>query len=368
MANKIKTINVGIDSGFGYGIGVFENGEACVPSYITEISENKAREEAMNITLDDIKGTDKENSLIVKFSEVEKSEDGKETIVKKEKYFFVGDVAVKVNPNTTRALTTRRINNPKHLVQVMSLIGLATGDFDKSETEINVNLGMGLPIKLKNEGDNLRKWLKGSYILSFLYNEGELIRKINIDTVSVLPQALAPVFSLDDFVGKKIVSVDLGHYTNDMCFWTGGSKRDDLDYCGDGFHQCYNEMENLLLKNSNVTELTTTIKEKNVQEALETGVVTLRGKNKIEVAELQKEILEEYSMRVVEDIVSKYEMIFDDIEFLLLSGGVINNENFVTMMRERAEEYKVPVATPEKPQYAVAKGLYNLVCNKYGGK
>lgn len=223
---------------------------------------------------------------------------------------------------------------------------------------------MGIPIKMKGEAKALKKWLAGKFEISFLCGGKEIIRKINIEHVEVLPQALAPVFSLEEYIGKKIVSVDLGHYTNDMCFWTGRSKREYLDYCEDGFHIYYNEMRKMLLNDTNIIELTTTIREKDIQEALENGVVNLiNGENDVEYH--REKILKDYSVRVVEDIVTMYETIFDDIDFILISGGVIENNSFINMFMKEIEKYRMKILMPEEPQLAVAKGLYNFVCKKF---
>lgn len=342
-----NTLNIGIDIGFAYLASFWKDGKLTTPSLCKEISKKEALEQSKVIEEKNIKNG---RQLIVKYKDFDN---------KDEKYFYVGDITLEKDEKARRVLTTKILGNLKYLVKILSLLGVTT-----DEEDINVNLSMGIPIKMKGEVQALKKWLAGKFEISFLYGGKEIIRKINIDTVSVLPQALAPVFSLDDFIGKQIVSVDLGHYTNDMCFWTGGSKRDDLDYCEDGFHTYYNEMRNMLLNDTNIIELTTTIREKDIQEALENGVVNLiNGENDVEYH--REKILKDYSIRVVEDIVTMYETIFDDIDFILISGGVIENNSFINMFMKEIEKYRMKILMPEEPKYAVAKGLYNLVCKKY---
>ena len=342
-----KTLNIGIDIGFAYLASFWNGGKLTIPSLCKEISKKEALETSKVIAEKNIKNG---RQLVVKFRDVDKKE---------EKYFYVGDIALEKDDKVRRVLTTKTLDNLKYLVKVLSLLGITT-----DEEDINFNLSIGIPVKMKGKAQELKEWLTGRFEISFLCRGKEIIRKINIENVEVLSQALAPVYSLEEYRGKQIVSVDLGHYTNDMCFWTGGSKRDDLDYCGDGFHQCYNEMRNMLLNDKNIIELTTTIREKDIQEALENGVVNLiNGKNDVEYN--REKILKDYSIMVVEDIVTMYETIFDDIDFILISGGLIENNSFINMFMKEIEKYRMKILMPEEPKYAVAKGLYNLVCKKY---
>lgn len=350
QVKEVSNMNIGIDSGFGYGIAVTDDKKIIIPSFITEVSEREAKAEAEDIKESEVENT---TALVVKLSPLEEKGENK--------FFFVGDLVTQVKPDVKRELTTLRINNEKHLVQILTLIGLSS-----DEDKITVNLGMGLPNKLKYEATNLKKWLSGTYKISFLYKDMEVEKTINIDTITVLSQSVACIFSLpeEEYVGEKIISEDMGHYTKDSCLWTGRHADDDFDACGNGFFKCYKKMQTKLLKSSNIREITTTIKEKNVQEALETGSVTLRnGTN--DVREMQREVLEDYAKEVVQDVVTEFESIFDDIKFLLLSGGVVNNKEFVEMVKTNASDYGIEIKVPDEPQLAVAKGLYNFVCKKF---
>lgn len=344
-----KTLNIGIDTGFGNGVASWEDGKLLIPSYIREIRKREALENSKMIKEENIKNG---KELIVRY--IERAEEGNLNV--KEKYFYVGNINFKKDRNARRLLTTKRVGNLKYLIQILTLIGVAT-----DEEEINVNLSMGLPVKMKGEADALKKWLIGKYEIAFLCGGEEVVRKIKIEKVLVLPQALAPVFSLGDkYIGKRIVSVDLGHYTNDMCFWTGRTTDINKDYCGNGFYLCYKEMETLLLEDSNITELTTSLHETYIQEALEKGKFTLYNFEN-DVKEYQEEILESYAIDVVETIATNYETVFDFMDFLLLSGGIIENKEFVNMIIEEIEKYKIKIIIPEEPQYAVAKGLYKFL-------
>ncbi|ELC8424652.1 ParM/StbA family protein [Clostridium perfringens] len=349
-----KILNIGIDTGFGYKVSYWDNGKLIIPSLCKEISKREALEQSKRIKEENIKNG---KQLIVRYKYLE--EGLYNSVILNEKYFYVGDITLEKDTKAKRVLTTKRVGNLKHLIQILSLIGIAT-----DEEDINVNLSVGLPVKMNGEAQALKKWLAGKFEISFLCEGKEIIRKINIEHVEVLPQALAPVFSLEEYIGKKIVSVDLGHYTNDMCFWTGRSKREYLDYCEDGFHIYYNEMRKMLLNDTNIIEVTTTISEKDIQEALENGVVNLiNGENDVEYH--REKILKDYSIRLVEEIVTMYETIFDDIDFILISGGVIENNSFINTFMKEIEKYRMKILMPDEPQLAVAKGLYNLVCKKY---
>ncbi|MGG5462581.1 hypothetical protein [Clostridium sp. B9] len=345
-------LKIGIDTGFGYGVSYWgEENKLTVPSVIKEITKKEALEQSKEIREENIRNG---KELIIKYTEKTGEED---KIIEIERYFYVGDITLEKDSKAKRVLTTKRVGNIKHLVQILSLIGVAT-----DEEEIEVNLSMGLPVKMKGEANALKKWLIGEYKIAFLNRGKDIERKITIDKVVVLPQALAPVFSLEekDYIGKMIVSADLGHYTNDMCLWTGKGTDKEYDYCGDGFYECYNEMRKILLNDTNIMEVTTTIREKDIQEALENGRVNLiNGKNEVEFH--REKVLKDYAIRVVEDIITMYETIFDDMDFLLLSGGIIENKDCVKMIIEEIEKYKIRILMPEEPQYAVAKGLYNYL-------
>ncbi len=349
-----SSINVAVDTGFGYGLMVCPNKKVKVSSFIEEIKEEQALGYASNISYDDVINGKK---IVVKY--VNKDNEGRILY----KYFIVGEYCESVYTDNSRFVTDNRVGDEKHLIQLLSLLGLA---FEKT-SDININLGMGFPTKLRYEEEEMIEWLTNRFEFSYLYSEGELARNINIENVLTCGQATAPIFILpeEDFV-KNILSMDFGHNTNDYLYSQGGNTQTRYEINKRGFRHRYNDMADLLLRRFYKT--TKNFKESIIQNALETGTIKLKdGVHNVE--DLQLEVLSNYAEEIRKDLITYYQEILDDVEKIILSGGIIENDKFYKLLIEKTKDVigeTIVIDRREDAQWNVVNGLYELLLDEFG--
>lgn len=343
--------NVGVDTGFGFGLMKCADKEIKLASYIHKIREEEAKTISSTIRAEEVLSGKK---VVVKiYGEVKENGETEAPA-----YFAVGDFVTKIKPEATRYVTLKRVGDKKHLAQLLTLIGLA---FETQECK--VNLGMGLPTVLRHQTEDTKKWLKNKFKISFLYNGGELLRDIVVENVEVIGQAVAPILTLDDdLLPKNILSIDLGHNTNDFCLWQDGIMPENYRQASQGFRKYYTVMEEKLLKE--YKDKAQRFSETRLQTAIETGKVTFRNEVS-NVENLQKEIFEDYAEELRESITSNYEDVLDIVDVILLSGGVIENDKFYLILEEALKDLNIKLTRPAMAQWNVVKGIYNRVAYKY---
>ncbi len=348
-----NSINVAVDTGFGYGLMVCPNKKVKVSSFIEEIKEEQAFGYASNISYDDVINGKK---LVIKY--IKKDDEGRIVY----KYFILGEYCESVYTDNSRFVTDNRVGDEKHLIQLLSLLGLAV----EKTSDVNVNLGMGFPTKLRHEEELIINWLTDRFEFSYLYSEGELARNINIENVLTCGQSMAPIFILpeDDFE-KNVLSMDFGHNTNDYLYSQAGNKQNRYMINKRGFRHRYNDMEDLLLRR--FYKITKNFKESTVQLALETGTIKLKdGVHNVE--DLQIEVLSNYADEIKKDLITYYQEILDDVEIIMLSGGIIENDKFYKLLIEKTKDIlgeSIVIDRREDAQWNVVNGLYEILLDEF---
>lgn len=340
--------NVGVDTGYGYGLMVCANKRVKVASFIEEIKEEQAKSLASNVTLEDVKNGKK---LVIKYT--------RPLITMKEtKYYVVGEYAENTISNASRFVTDNRVGDEKHLIQLLSLIGLAV-----STQNADINLGMGYPTKLKYEKDDMEKWLTDRFEIAYLYNKGQLKRNLNIQNVIAIGQSSAPIFTLEDNqLEGNVLSLDFGHNTNDYLYWKAGNFQSKYERDARGFRHHYSDMADLLLRRFH--RVTKNFKEATVQKALETGRIKLRdGEHNVE--DFQLEILNTYADEIIKEITTIYQEILDEVDIVLLSGGIVENDKFYEIFKEKSKSLMLPLVRPDDAQWNVVNGLYVIISSQF---
>ena len=340
-----QEINVGIDTGYGYGLMASSTKkEVKIPSYTLEIEKNTALERASKISMKDIKTGER---LIVKIN----GKKDREGNIPAPRYYALGDICPIINPKVKRYVTDNRANDDKHLAQVLALAGLSV-----DIATVDINLELGLPTKLKKEHKELVENLTNKFTMSYLYEDGELDREIKFKTVEVIGQAVAPIMSLpENEIGDTILSIDLGHNTNDGCLWIGGGVNGDFTLESDGFRKHYLTMSDKL--KMKFPDESVTYSEERLQRAIELGVVKFRGGKTEKVEDLQKEVFIKYAVEVLEDIETTYSSMFDAIDKIILSGGIFDNDIFYEIFETKSKKFKINIARGTKAQNNVVNGL-----------
>lgn len=344
--------NVGIDTGYGYGLMVSSNKKIKVASFIEEVKESQALALSSNVSLNDVLTGKK---LVIKYAKPLYSISS----ISETKYYVVGEYCENVIANCSRFVTDNRIGDDKHLIQLLALMGLAV-----DSQVADINLGMGYPTKLKFEKQELIKWLTDKFEFSYLYDKGEVKRSLNIENVIACGQSSAPIFTLEpEEIRSNILSLDFGHNTNDYLYWKAGNFQSKYEVDKRGFRHHYSEMSDLLLQK--FYKVTKNFKEATVQKALETGTIKLRdGEHNVET--LQEEVLETYVDEIIKDIITHYEEVLDEVDIVLLSGGIVENDKFYNLFLKKSEKLMLPrVERPENAQWNIVNGLYEIVNSQF---
>ncbi|ACA57322.1 ParM/StbA family protein [Clostridium botulinum] len=342
----MKNIIAGVDTGFGYGIGMTNDTEVKMKNYINNITEK----EALNIA-DTIKELNDENTLI-KYNG---------------KYFICGDACIERYPDTMQRLNRDRIKDEYHLIELLSIVGQLT-----KESEFNLYLCVGLPNRSKGDSKKFEDWLKGSsFEFSYLCNFGEVKKKVYIKDVTCLPQAYSPIFTLPrNDMNKTIFSVDIGHSTLDLMLVKNMQTvmASDTLLDGEGCIRIYNNLKQALIR-QNEDKKITYYSYSQLQEILENGNYSLYGEEQ-QIENILNRCLEEYAEYVFFTIENNMYKYMPTVDTFIFSGGLLNNTTFKTILSDKFKQaYKIPLLVQNnRSQYTIAEGLKEYSNIKYADK
>lgn len=190
-----------------------------------------------------------------------------------------------------------------------------------------VNVVTGLPVRfLKKYGKKLTERIKGKHKITFHNQNGQdIIKKIHIDQIHVIPQPIGSIFNLifdehgkikDQTLAKqKLGVIDIGFKTTDF------SILDHLRYVergsstiNNGIAKCFAAIAAKLRLESNIN-----IELYRMFKFNESGTIKIRGKE-YNIANLKKRIFQNAASAIATDINRMWENDWD-IDSIILSGG-----------------------------------------------
>lgn len=336
------TINCAVDSGYGYSLGQSSISEVIISNFIKKLDEDSALRLAESIDKPNNKG------VIIKYDN---------------NYYVIGNLATKADPSLKRHAINDRVNNTTHLVEILSTLGLLC-----DSKCFNANLIVGLPNKLRENKKAMALWLKKEWKFSYLTKNGAVDKIINIENVAVIEQPVAAIYNLDqdEIDNMTVISCDVGHGTVDGCVMTEGilsvNTKDWVSI--EGVKRCYEGLKNKLLKQYQKDCGMYDILEKDLQLAIETGYFKMNKKN-VNITEYLNEVLEDYAEYISSELADKYADYLANADYVIASGGMMNNEYFTNKLTENLKQNKVQLAFFDDPQKSIVHGMFNMVNDLY---
>jgi len=342
----MKNLIAGVDTGFGYGIGMTNNSEVVMKNYIHNITKKEAENIASTI----------------------KELNDKNTLIKyNDEYFICGDACIERYPDTMQRLNRNRIGDPYHLIELLSVVGQLS-----KESEYNLYLCVGLPNRAKTDSNKFEDWLKGStFEFSYLCNFGEVKKKIHVKDVTCLPQAYSPIFTLPkENMKKTIFSIDIGHSTLDLMLIKGMQTvmSSDALVDGEGCIKIYNDLKQSLIR-KNEDRGITYYPYSQLQDIIENSNYNIYGEEQ-EIEAILDKCLKDYADYVFITIENNMYKYLPSVDTFIFSGGLLNNEKFKSILSDKFKKaYKIPLLVQGgRSQYTIAEGLKNYGNIKYSDK
>jgi hypothetical protein len=332
------TINSSVDSGFGYSLGKSSLKEVTISNFIKKISEKDAKILSQKI---DSPSPDK---LIIEYDN---------------QYYVMGKLATKADPSLKRYSTNNRIGDIYHLIEILATLGLLC-DTSKS---FDTNLIVGLPNKLRDDKNDMADWLKKEWKFSYLTKNNKIDKIANVIQVAVIEQPIGAIYNLsqEEIDDVNIISCDIGHATADCCLMTNGVLSiNNKDWIAiDGVKRCYIDLKDRLIdkfqKKYDIYDIT----ESDLQVAIETGMFKLK-KNNIDISEILNNILNDYAEYIVREIEDRYADYLSKADYVIGSGGIMNNRYFVQTLSDKLSKSKITFAMFDNPQKSIVNGMFNI--------
>jgi hypothetical protein len=331
------TLNCAIDSGYGYSLGESTLKEVIISNFIKRITKEDAFLLASNIEKID------ENGLIVNY---------------KGSYYIIGKLTTKADPEIRRHSTNARVGDIYHLIEILGTLGMLCDN-----KSFNVNLIVGLPNKLRDSKIEMAEWLKNEWKFSYLTKHGETDRLIKIENVAVVEQPVGAIYNIpqSELQDVSIISCDVGHATTDCCIMTEGVLSiNSKDWIAiEGVKRCYEALKTKLIREYQSKFGIYDILEKDIQLAIETGMFRV-NKQKINITNMLNEVLDDYSEYISLEIVDKYADYLHNADYVIGSGGIMNNDYFASRLTEKLQSNKVQLAFFNNPQKSIVHGMFNI--------
>lgn len=196
-----------------------------------------------------------------------------------------------------------------------------------TDTTAPIQIVTGLPVGyLKRDSKRLKELITGVHYITFHYPEGkDVIKKIHIDKIQVIPQPIGSIFNLifdeqgriidKQLAGQKLGVVDIGFKTTDFSIF------DHLQYIergsstmDTGISKCFSVIAGKLRQESNIS-----IELFRMYKFIESGMVKIKGKE-YNISNLKKRVYTHAAAAVVSDLNRLWENDWD-IDSIILSGG-----------------------------------------------
>ena len=190
-----------------------------------------------------------------------------------------------------------------------------------------IQIVTGLPVGyMKRDTKRLKELILGVHPITFHHPDGkDIIRKIHIDQVHVIPQPIGSIFNLifDEqgriidkmLAAQKIGVVDIGFKTTDFSIF------DHLQYIergsttmDTGISKCFSAIAGKLRQESNIN-----IELFRMFKFIESGMIKIRGKE-YNINNLKKRVYTHATAAIVSDLNRLWENDWD-IDSIILSGG-----------------------------------------------
>lgn len=329
-------INIASDSGFGYGMSKSPIREVKIGNFIKEIPSYEVDEIVKNVNeLND-------RNILLKYNNT---------------YYAVGQLAKKIDPKIERPLSSSRIGDDDHLVELLALIGRSCDN-----TSYDVNLMVALPEVIIDKAEEFEKWMTRKFEFSFITKDNECKKSIRIVKTYCTSQGLAPIFNLTSSEKENsILSIDHGHNTFNVRYWNHGQTPRNYSLYGDGTKTVYEELEKRLIERFKDEYNLRKVRETDLELAIETGVFKISGKRK-DITDLLDIAFESKSKDLFKKIDKKYSDILPSVDLILANGGIMENENFLKRLSDKFKGYNLMFATMDESQWAVTRGMYKYLC------
>ncbi|MFA5906383.1 MAG: ParM/StbA family protein, partial [Desulfobacula sp.] len=196
-----------------------------------------------------------------------------------------------------------------------------------TDTPAPIQIVTGLPVGyMKRDTKRLKELILGVHPIIYHHPDGkDVIRKINIDKVHVIPQPIGSIFNLifDEqgriidkaLAAQKIGVVDIGFKTTDFSIF------DHLQYIergsstlDSGISKCFSAIAGKLRQESNIN-----IELFRMFKFIESGMIKIRGKE-YNINNLKKRVYTHAASAIVSDLNRLWENDWD-IDSIILSGG-----------------------------------------------
>ena len=332
------TINCAVDSGYGYSLGKSGISENIISNFIKRIDK-----EDVSILRDKVKDLN-EKGIILQY---------------KEDYFVIGNLATKADTSIKRHSINNRIYNIYHLIEILSTLGLLC-----DSKSFDVNLMVGLPNKLRDEKKTMAKWLKNKWEFKYITKDKVIEKIIDIKNVAVIEQPVGAIYNLEqeDLETLNVISCDVGHATTDCCLMTDGVLSiNDKDWIAiEGVKRCYEKLKNKLIKEFKDEYGVYDVLEKDLQLAIETGIFKIGKQNK-KITDILNDILDDYAEYIAIEIADRYADNLANADYVIGSGGIMNNDYFASALTKNLITSKVQLAFFDDPQKSIVHGMFNMV-------
>lgn len=238
-----------------------------------------------------------------------------------DKSYFLGSYAELQSNIREFTLDQEKLLENFFKILAVTAAGLCT------DTPAPIQIVTGLPVGyLKRDSKRLKEIITGVHLLTFHHPDGkDVIKKIHIDKIHVIPQPIGSIFNLifDEqgriidkaLAGQKLGVVDIGFKTTDFSIFDhlryierGSSTMDT------GISKCFSVIAGKLRQESNINvELFRMFK------FIEAGMIKIKGKE-YNISNLKKRVYTHAAAAIVSDLNRLWENDWD-IDSIILSGG-----------------------------------------------
>jgi plasmid segregation protein ParM len=238
-----------------------------------------------------------------------------------DKSYFLGSYAELQSNIREFTLDQEKLLENFFKILAVTAAGLCT------DTPAPIQIVTGLPVGyLKRDSKRLKEMITGVHLITFHHPDGkDVIKKIHIDKIHVIPQPIGSIFNLifDEqgriidkiLAGQKLGVVDIGFKTTDFSIF------DHLQYIergsstmDTGISKCFSVIAGKLRQESNINvELFRMFK------FIESGMIKIKGKE-YNISNLKKRVYTHAAAAIVSDLNRLWENDWD-IDSIILSGG-----------------------------------------------
>jgi hypothetical protein len=316
---NVKEKAFGVDRGFGDTKYFTLDKQGKFPSTITRISKEEA-EEIIRNNADD-------GEVIVAYY--------------KKEYFLIGKKVPLLFPDQgKRNLQRTRQNNQKEKILFLTAVGLGFVEEEISDLVIC----SGLPTDDLKHKESYEKEIynNGEPDYITIYVKGKKHKKnIQVQNVTVQNQPKGTVIRLinerrsqgigwDVLKDKKVGICDIGYNTTDISIYVGKDlmSTETTNFSTKAMHSIVLDFKEALFKKHNIEK-----DEEEVINALKTGKVISRGET-IDISGLVEDVFLKSADDIVSEILSNWQSKIDSLEEIVITGGVLENSLFSSLLQE----------------------------------